>query len=77
MLEKTDLDELTEIIKNKVLMYLYEDVAKAYRPALFAEGKYATYSMVCKNFEENALHLFKGSLLIETEQIESIDDNCM
>lgn len=77
MLEKTDLDELTEIIKNKVLMYLYEDVAKAYRPALFAEGKYATYSMVCKNFEENALHLFKGSLLIETEQIESIDDNGM
>ena len=77
MLEKTDLDELTEIIKNKVLMYLYEDVAKAYRPALFAEGKYATYSMVCKNFEENALHLFKGSLLIETEQIESIDNNCM
>lgn len=77
MLEKTDLDELTEIIKNKVLMYLYEDVAKAYRPALFAEGKYATYSMVCRNFEENALHLFKGSLSIETEIIEHMVDNDM
>ena len=69
VLEDADLDKLTETIKNKVLMYLYEDAAKAYKPLLFAEGKYSTYSTVCKYFDENALNLFKGTLEIETELI--------
>lgn len=69
ILEDSDLDKLTETIKNKVLMYLYEDAAKAYKPLLFAEGKYSTYSSVCKYFDENALNLFKGNLDIETEVI--------
>ena len=64
VLEGTDLDKLTETIKNKVLMYLYEDVAKAFRSSLFAEGKFATYSSVCKNFDDNALSLFKQKLEI-------------
>lgn len=70
ILEEKDLDKLTEIIKNKVLMYLYEDAAKAFRSLLFAEGKYFTYSDVCKYFNENALTLFKGNLKIETELID-------
>ena len=70
-LEDSDLDRLTETIKNKVLMYLYEDAAKAYRPLLFAEGKYATYSSVCKHFDDNALNLFKGNIEIETQLIET------
>lgn len=65
VLEDADLDKLTETIKSKVLMYLYEDAAKAYKPLLFAEGKYSTYSTVCKYFDENALNLFKGNLEIE------------
>lgn len=69
VLEDADLDKLTETIKSKVLMYLYEDAAKAYKPLLFAEGKYSTYSTVCKYFDENALNLFKGNLEIETELI--------
>lgn len=72
ILEDSNLDSLTETIKNKVLMYLYEDAAKAYRPSLFAEGKYATYSSVCKQFDENALNLFKGNIEIETQSIETI-----
>ena len=52
-------------------MYLYEDAAKAYRPLLFAEGKYATYSSVCKHFDDNALNLFKGNIEIETQLIET------
>lgn len=71
MLEETDLDKLTDTIKNKVLMYLYEDAAKAYKSSLFAEGKYATYSSVCKYFDENALTLFKGNFDIETELINA------
>ena len=78
ILEGTDLDRLTETIKNKVLMYLYEDAAKAFRSSLFAEGKYSTYSEVCYYFDENALSLFKGNLEVETEEIPSngqeIDD---
>lgn len=69
VLEETNIDKLTETIKNKVLMYLYEDAAKAYKSSLFAEGKYSTYSTVCKYFDENALTLFKGNLEIETEVI--------
>ncbi len=69
ILEGTDLDRLTETIKNKVLMYLYEDAAKAFRSSLFAEGKYSTYSDVCNYFDENALSLFKGNLEVETEEI--------
>lgn len=69
ILEDSDLDRLTETIKNKVLMYLYEDVAKAHRSSLFAEGKYATYSDVCKYFSDNALSVFKGNIEIETETI--------
>lgn len=69
ILEDSDIDRLTEIIKNKVLMYLYEDAAKAHRPSLFAEGKYATYSDVCKYFSENALNLFKGNIDLKTELI--------
>ena len=78
ILEGTDLDRLTETIKNKVLMYLYEDAAKAFRSSLFAEGKYSTYSEVCHYFDENALSLFKGNLEVETEEIisngQEIDD---
>lgn len=71
ILEGIDLDKLTEVIKNKVLMYLYEDAAKPYKSLLFAEGKFSTYSTVCKNFEENALALFKGNLDVKTELITS------
>ena len=52
-------------------MYLYEDAAKAFRSSLFAEGKYSTYSSVCKYFDENALSLFKGNIEVDTELIES------
>lgn len=73
ILEGTDLDKLTETIKNKVLMYLYEDAAKAFRSSLFAEGKFGTYSSVCKNFDENALSLFKQKLEIESEMLADYD----
>lgn len=55
-------------------MYLYEDAAKVCRPDLFTEGKFSTYSSVCKNFDENTLSLFKGNLDVETEKIYK-DDN--
>ncbi len=77
-LEEPDLDKLTETIKNKVLMYLYEDAAKAYRSSLFAEGKYSTYSSLCENFEKDALNIFKDNLKVDTFKLGAdldTDDN--
>lgn len=72
---KTDnLDILTETIKNKVLMYLYEDAAKPIRSSLFAEGKFSTYSSLCDNFDKNALTIFKGGLDIKQELSNETND---
>lgn len=70
ILEGPDLDTLTETIKNKVLMYLYEDAAKPIRPSLFAEGKFATYSSLCDHFDKNALTIFKGGLDIKRDALD-------
>ena len=71
ILETKDLDTITNVIKNKVLMYLYEDAAKPFRSLLFAEDKFDTYSIVCDNFTLNALDLFRESINIQVTPIES------
>lgn len=70
ILEKYDSSKLTEVIKDKVLMYLYEDAARAYRSLLFAENSYSTYSKLCEEFQKDTLNLFKDKLELKTEQIE-------
>ncbi|MCR8684815.1 McrB family protein [Campylobacter ureolyticus] len=62
--------KLTEVVKDKFLMYLYEDAARAYRSLLFAENSYSTYSNLCKEFQKDALNLFKYKLELKTEKIE-------
>lgn len=68
VLKKSTVESLTKIIKNKVLMYLYEDVAKTYRHLLFSEGTYSKYSTLCENFDRDVLNLFK----INLEKVENI-----
>lgn len=70
-LETKDLETITNVIKNKVLMYLYEDAAKPFRSLLFAEDKFGTYSKVCDNFTLNALDLFRERIDIEVAPIKS------
>ena len=70
ILQKYKPSELTEVVKDKVLMYLYEDAARAYRSLLFAKNSYSTYSNLCKEFQKDALNLFKDKLELKTEQIE-------
>ena len=60
------IDKLTEIIGNKVLMYLFEDAAKTFKSELFKEGKYSTYSILRDNFNNHALEIFKEPFEIET-----------
>lgn len=74
-LESDDIDYLTETIKTKVLMYLYEDAAKAFKNTLFAEGKYYTYSDLCKKFDENALSIFKEKISVETYKTDTQNKN--
>lgn len=69
ILELKDHDKLTIIVRDKVLLYLYEDAGKAHRNTIFAEGKHNTYSMVCDNFMQNAISLFKDNLELKTERI--------
>jgi len=68
---KKNIIELTKTIRNKLLMYLYEDVAKAFRSSLFAEGKYSTYSKLCEEFDKDALSIFRNKIEIETREIIS------
>lgn len=70
ILQKYKPSELTEVVKDKVLMYLYEDAARAYRSLLFAENSYSTYSKLCEEFQKDALNLFKDKLELKTEQIK-------
>lgn len=75
VLESEDIDKLTDTIKNKVLMYLYDDAGKPYRNNLFIAEKSSTYSALCRSFEENGKAIFKKPLEIEDRDIlENISD---
>ncbi|HEG0497435.1 TPA: AAA family ATPase [Campylobacter jejuni] len=71
VLEMEDINERTKIIKDKVLMYLYEDVVKTCRNTVFNETK--SYSDVCNKFDENVLELFK--LDLEEELIKADNED--
>ncbi len=48
------------IFKNKIIMYLFEDAARAKRNDLFSDTKtdYVTYSEICEAFDEIGLKIF-------------------
>lgn len=71
ILKSRDLDKITETIKNKVLMYIYDDVGKPHRNNLFVSEKASTYSLLCSNFDKNGKAIFRKPLEIE----ESINEN--
>ena len=51
-----------DIFKNKVIMYLFEDAARAKRNDLFSGARtkdYVTYSEICEEFDRNGLKIFK------------------
>ena len=73
ILDSDDIEKLTKTIRDKVLMYIFEDAGRPYRNTIFAEGKASTYSELCKNFDENAKNVFKGTLDIETELNNELD----
>lgn len=65
ILESGNVEKITETIKDKVLMYLYEDAGKPYRNNLFVAEKAGTYSDLRENFDNNAKAIFKKPLEIK------------
>lgn len=55
---------IADVLKNKVLMYLYEDAGRAFRGRLFREGTYTTYSQLCAEFDKDPLSIFKEPIEI-------------
>lgn len=65
ILESGNVEKITETIKDKVLMYLYEDAGKPHRNNLFVAEKSGTYSDLRENFDNNAKAIFKKPLEIK------------
>ncbi|CAM3164576.1 AAA family ATPase [Streptobacillus felis] len=75
VLEKSGPEKLKEIIKNKVLMYLYEDVLKISRNKLFNPEYSKTFSNLCRQFDEDASSIFIDEVKNFIIEKSVIDDN--
>ena len=61
MNENIPEETFKDIFKNKIIMYLFEDAARAKRNDLFSGAKtkdYITYSEICEAFDEIGLKIF-------------------
>ena len=68
-------DEFKRIFKNKIIMYLFEDAARARRNELFGdardEDKNVIYSQICKKFEKYGIEIFHKNIKKELSNKES------
>ncbi|WP_407391481.1 AAA family ATPase [Methanobrevibacter sp.] len=61
MEKEIDVETFKDIFKNKIIMYLFEDAARAKRNDLFKGAKtkeYVTYSEICEKFDEIGIEIF-------------------
>lgn len=56
--DNMDDSDFSELIKTKVIMYLYDDVAKHCRSKLFSDVGCKTYSEICTKFDEIGMGIF-------------------
>ena len=62
MNQEIPTETFKDIFKNKIIMYLFEDAARAKRNDLFSGARtkdYVTYSEICEEFDKNGLKIFK------------------
>ena len=62
-----DFEEINDIFKNKVIMYLFEDAARSKRDKLFAGAKgnneHVIFSQVCQSFDEEGIGIFCNKII--------------
>lgn len=67
--EEIDRGRFINTLKNKVIMYLFEDAAKQKRPRLF-EGCFqnsSRYSEICREFEAKGIGIFNHDVQLDCE----------
>lgn len=65
--------EFKKIFENKIIMYLFEDVARSRRNELFEgveKNTNLTYSQICQKFEEIGIDIFCDNVLKNYQNIE-------
>ena len=74
-------DKFKEVFKNKVLMYLFEDVVKQKRRVFFekcsSEGKGISYSDICHEFDQKGIEIFPDSIVEELKSVSTDSSNNM
>ena len=65
--QNLDQETFKEVFENKVLMYLFEDVAKARRNELFdlEDDEKVLYSRICKDFKTKGIYIFNENITQE------------
>ena len=66
-------EKFKEIFENKIIMYLFEDVARSRRNELFEgveKNTNLTYSQICQKFEEIGIDIFCDNVLKNYQNIE-------
>lgn len=67
----SDNNKVTQAFKNKVLMYLFEDIGSQYRNKIFNVSK-LRLSTIREEFDQVGLLIFKNSELIKNKVIEDL-----
>lgn len=75
VLDSKNIELITKNVKNKVLMYIYDDAGKPHRNSIFVSEKATTYSELCKNFDENGNAIFKNPMNLGEEIIKNHSTN--
>ena len=67
----TSGENFSEIFKEKVLLYLFEDAAKLRRKSVFREDASSSYELLCERFDELGEKVFAGMTDIPRTDSES------
>lgn len=68
-------DDYTEMFKNKVLMYLFEDAARPLRQRIFSDYDVLTFSNIITDFNgEKGMHIFNDEIVGAISKDSDLDD---
>ena len=69
-------DDYTEMFKNKVLMYLFEDAARPLRQRIFSDYDVLTFSNIITDFNgEKGMHIFNDEIVSVISKDSDSDDD--